>query len=114
MTASVRNVPHYNNAVEVDVTDISQMIAANRAQADQPRLTYLPFIMKAIKVGIDLIPEVNAYGYEDGFVIQDDLNIGVAVDLGEKLLVQVIKDVKKAFFVKFNMSCFNWRCKFIF
>jgi pyruvate/2-oxoglutarate dehydrogenase complex dihydrolipoamide acyltransferase (E2) component len=92
MTASVRNVPHYNNAVEVDVTDISQMIAANRAQADQPRLTYLPFIMKAIKVGIDLVPEVNAYGYEDGFIIQDDLNIGVAVDLGEKLLVPVIKD----------------------
>ena len=30
MTASVREVPHYNNAVEVDVTDLSRMIAANR------------------------------------------------------------------------------------
>ena len=95
MTASVREVPHYNNAVEVDVTELAQMIAANKAQKDQPRLTYLPFIMKAIKVGIDLIPEVNAYAYEDGFVIQDGLHIGVAVDLGEKLLVPVIKDVKE-------------------
>ncbi len=95
MTTSVRDVPHYNNAVEVDVTDISQMIAANRAQEDQPRLTYLPFIMKAIKAGMDLIPEINAYAYEDGFVIQDDLHIGVAVDLGEKLIVPVIKDVKE-------------------
>jgi pyruvate/2-oxoglutarate dehydrogenase complex dihydrolipoamide acyltransferase (E2) component len=94
MTKSVRSVPHYNNAVEVDVTDLSQMIAANRKKEDQPRLTYLPFIMKAIKVGIDLIPEVNAFCYEDGFVVQDDLNIGVAVDLGEKLLVPVIKNVK--------------------
>ena len=94
MTESVRNVPHYNNAVEVDVTDLSQMIAANRKKEDQPRLTYLPFIMKAIKVGIDLIPEANAYCYEDGFVVQDDLNIGVAVDLGEKLLVPVVKNVK--------------------
>ena len=51
--------------------------------------------MKAIKAGMDLIPEVNAYCYEDGFVIQDDLHIGVAVDLGEKLLVPVIKDVKE-------------------
>ncbi len=93
MTASVRNVPHYNNAVEVDVTDLSQMIAANRMKEDQPRLTYLPFIMKAIKVGIDLIPEANAYCYDDGFVVQDDLNIGVAVDLGEKLLVPVVKNV---------------------
>jgi len=94
MTTSVREVPHYNNAVEIDVTDLSQMIAASKSREDQPRLTYLPFIMKAIKVGIDLIPEVNAYCYEDGFVVQDDLNIGVAVDLGEKLLVPVVKDVK--------------------
>jgi len=76
------------------VTDLSQMIAASKSREDQPRLTYLPFIMKAIKVGIDLIPEVNAYCYEDGFVVQDALNIGVAVDLGEKLLVPVVKDVK--------------------
>ena len=93
MTASVRDVPHYNNAVEVDVTELSQMIAANRMKEDQPRLTYLPFIMKAVKVGIDLIPEVNAYCYDDGFVVQEDLNVGVAVDLGEKLLVPVVKNV---------------------
>ena len=94
MTSSVRNVPHYNNAIEVDVTDLSQIVSASREQKDQHRLTYLPFIMKAIKVGIDLIPEVNAYCYEDGFIIQDELNVGVAVDLGEKLLVPVVKDVK--------------------
>lgn len=94
MTESVRNVPHYNNAVEVDVTDLSKMIAANRMKDDQPRLTYLPFIMKAIKAGINLIPEANAYCYEDGFVVQDDLNVGVAVDLGEKLLVPVVKNVE--------------------
>jgi pyruvate/2-oxoglutarate dehydrogenase complex dihydrolipoamide acyltransferase (E2) component len=93
MTESLRLAPHYNNAVEVDVTELAQIIAANRAREDQPRLTYLPFIMKAIKVGMDLVPEVNAYAYEDGFVIQDDLHIGVAVDLGEKLLVPVIKEV---------------------
>ena len=51
--------------------------------------------MKAVQVGIELVPEANAYCFEDGYVIQDDLNIGVAVDLGQKLLVPVVKNVRE-------------------
>jgi len=94
MAASVREAPHYDQAIEVDVTELFQMIAANRAREDQPKLTYIPFVMKAIQAGMAVIPEVNAHVEEDGYVIQDNLNIVVAVDQGEKLLVPVVKDVK--------------------
>jgi pyruvate dehydrogenase E2 component (dihydrolipoamide acetyltransferase) len=95
MISSAKNVPQACTLVEIDVTDISRLIASTKGSPDQPRLTYLPFIMKAIQVGVEVTPEINAYCYDDGFVLQSDLNIGVAVDLGEKLLVPVVKRVRE-------------------
>ncbi|MGD0915871.1 MAG: dihydrolipoamide acetyltransferase family protein [Thermodesulfobacteriota bacterium] len=95
MISSARNVPQASTLMEIDVTEIARLIASSKAGPDQVRLTYLPFIMKAIQLGIHVAPEINAYCYEDGFVLQKDLNIGVAVDLGEKLIVPVVKGVRE-------------------
>ena len=95
MISSARNVPQAGMLVEVDVTHIERLIESTKGHPDHVRLTYLPFVMKAIQMGIDVTPEVNAYCYEDGFVLQRDLNIGVAVDLGEKLIVPVVKGVRE-------------------
>lgn len=93
MISSARNVPQASTLMEMDVTEIARLIASTKGAADQVRLTYLPFIMKAIQVSLPVAPEINAFCYEDGFVLQRDLNIGVAVDLGEKLIVPVVKRV---------------------
>ena len=95
MISSARNVPQASTLMEIDVVEIARMIASSKAGPDQVRLTYLPFIMKAIQFGIRVAPEINAYCYEDGFVLQKDLNIGIAVDLGEKLIVPVVKGVRE-------------------
>jgi pyruvate dehydrogenase E2 component (dihydrolipoamide acetyltransferase) len=93
MISSARNVPQASTIMEMDVTEIARLIAATKGGPDQVRLTYLPFIMKAIQVSLRVAPEINAYCYDDGFVLQRELNIGVAVDLGEKLIVPVVKGV---------------------
>jgi len=93
MISSAKNVPQASTIMEMDVTEISRLIASTKGGLGQIRLTYLPFIMKAIQVSLYVAPEINAYCYEDGFVLQGDLNIGVAVDLGEKLIVPVVKRV---------------------
>ena len=95
MISSARNVPQASTLMEIDVTEIAKLIASSKGGPDQVKLTYLPFLMKAIQLGIDVAPEINAYCYEDGFVVQKDLNIGVAVDLGEKLIVPVVKRVRE-------------------
>jgi pyruvate/2-oxoglutarate dehydrogenase complex dihydrolipoamide acyltransferase (E2) component len=95
MISSARNVPQASTLVEMDVTEIARLIALAKGNPDQVKLTYLPFIMKTIQVGVQLTPEINAYCYEDGFILQKDLNIGVAVELGEKLLVPVVKNVRE-------------------
>ena len=93
MISSARNVPQASTIMEMDVTEIARLIASTKGGPDQVRLTYLPFIMKAIQVSLRVAPEINAYCYDDGFVLQRELNIGVAVDLGEKLIVPVVKGV---------------------
>jgi pyruvate/2-oxoglutarate dehydrogenase complex dihydrolipoamide acyltransferase (E2) component len=95
MISSARNVPQASTLMEIDVMEIARMIASSKAGPDQVKLTYLPFIMKAIQFGIRVAPEINAYCYDDGFVFQKDLNIGIAVDLGEKLIVPVVKGVRE-------------------
>jgi pyruvate dehydrogenase E2 component (dihydrolipoamide acetyltransferase) len=94
MTTSMRTIPHYAQSVEVDVTDLTEFIASTKGTADMPRLTYLPFVMKAIQAGLGVTPEANAFCDEDGYVIKKALNIGVAVDVSGKLLVPVVRDVK--------------------
>jgi len=94
MISSARNVPQASTIMEMDVTEIARLIASTRGGPDQVRLTYLPFIMKAVQVGMEVAPEINAYCYDDGFILQRELNIGVAVDLGEKLIVPVVKGVR--------------------
>lgn len=94
MISSSREVPQGKTVVELDLTELSHLIQSLRKRIETPKMTYLPFLMKAIQAGIEVTPEVNAYCYEDGFVLQRELNVGMAVDLGEKLIVPVIRNVK--------------------
>jgi pyruvate/2-oxoglutarate dehydrogenase complex dihydrolipoamide acyltransferase (E2) component len=93
MVSSAR-VPQGKTVVEIDVTDLAGLIMSLKEKGNGPNVTYLPFLMKAIQAGIENIPEINAYCYEDGFVLQQELNIGVAVDVDEKLIVPVVKKVR--------------------
>jgi len=94
MLSSAREVPQGRTLVEIDVTDLANFIRSVKKRGGGQRITYLPFLMKAIQAGIEVTPEVNAYCYDDGFVLQKELNIGVAVDVGEKLVVPVVKKVR--------------------
>ena len=94
LTASWTEIPHHAQSIDIDVTELSDYIAETQNDASLPRLTYVPFIMKAIQAGIKVTPEINAHCYGDHYVIRHDLNIGVAVDANGKLIVPVVKQVQ--------------------
>jgi pyruvate/2-oxoglutarate dehydrogenase complex dihydrolipoamide acyltransferase (E2) component len=95
MTRSVREVPQYFQCIEADVTRLAETVLSLKKREDLPRITYLSFIIKAISFGIDAVPSVNALFLEDGYVIKKEVNVGVAVDLGEKLVVPVVRNVRE-------------------
>ncbi len=94
MLESVQRIPHYTMSVEADVTGLSRLIGGLRERRPERRAGYLPFMMKAIGIGLREAPYINAFADSNGFTVQERLNIGIAVDLGEKLLVPVVRDVQ--------------------
>jgi len=95
VAASARSAPHYTMSVDIDVTELAGLIARMKEKIEKPKITYLPFVMKALAAGIEIVPQVNAYCYDDGYVIHRDVHAGIAVDLGEKLLVPVVRGVRE-------------------
>jgi pyruvate/2-oxoglutarate dehydrogenase complex dihydrolipoamide acyltransferase (E2) component len=95
MVSSFREIPHYTMSIEADVTELANRIKVLRGKEDGLHITYMPFMMKAIVVGLEEVPYINALCDGKGFTMRPDINIGVAVDIGEKLLVPVVKDVKR-------------------
>lgn len=96
MQASKRHIPHFTYVDEVDVTDLESLRArANEnASEDKPKLTVLPFIIRALGLTLLDWPQFNArYMDEQGFVSQfTALNLGLATMTDKGLIVPVIKD----------------------
>jgi len=93
-----RVVPPVTHVEECDVTELeaTRNLANDRAP-DQPRLTFLPFIVKAVVQGLKDHPALNATLDEDAaeIVYHDHYDIGVAVDTPSGLVVPVIHDADK-------------------
>ena len=63
MQAAKRRIPHFTYVEEVDVTELERLrAAAERRQLDgaRPKLTVLPFLMRAVVRAVRDHPEMNA------------------------------------------------------
>ena len=97
MTESKKHIPHFNYTDEVDMTNI--VAARNVVQkrlGEKAKVTYLPFIVKALVAAIHDHPVLNSSYDEKAneIVIKHYYNIGIAVATDEGLVVPVIKDVE--------------------
>ncbi|GAA4815432.1 2-oxo acid dehydrogenase subunit E2 [Nocardioides caeni] len=91
------NVPHVTHADEADITDLDayrrELDAA--AKAEGYRVTLLSFLLKASAAALRKYPELNSSLSGENLVLKDYVNIGVAVDTPEGLVVPVVKDVDR-------------------
>ena len=89
------NLPHVTQHDEADVTDLEDFRSHLRAEAESRgvKLTPLAFIFRACARALREFPEFNASLHEDGkqLVLKRYVNIGMAVDTPEGLVVPVIK-----------------------
>jgi pyruvate dehydrogenase E2 component (dihydrolipoamide acetyltransferase) len=95
MTASRRTSAHVTSFFEVDVTRVSRIRAKLRAQFEQQtgqKLTYMPFIIKAVVEGLKQFPVLNSSVAGSSIIYRKQFNIGVAVALDWGLIVPVIKN----------------------
>lgn len=97
MVASKRNAAHYTYVEEADLSELvrrrEEWLASNPAPS--VRITYLPFIMKAVVGALKQYPLLNSVLDESAGVIQlkKYYNIGIAVATADGLVVPVVKRV---------------------
>ena len=93
------SVPQVTQFDEADITELEAFRKAQKqAAADQGvRLTFLPFLLKAVAHVLEEMPLLKASLTGDGerLVWKQFIHIGVAVDTPQGLLVPVIRDVNR-------------------
>lgn len=105
MTRSL-TIPHFLYADEVDFSQLhdlrrrlNKVVLQSAKEGEVTKLTYLPFIIKAVSIALNQYPILNARVDVNGetskptLVHRSQHNIGVAMDTPLGLLVPVIKNV---------------------
>ncbi|MBH5317747.1 2-oxo acid dehydrogenase subunit E2 [Paenibacillus sp. GSMTC-2017] len=99
MVKSVYTAPHVTIMDEVDVTELVALRAKYKPYAEKKgsKLTYLPFIVKALVAACRQFPIMNATLDEQNqeIVLRKYYNIGIATDTDNGLIVPVIEDADR-------------------
>lgn len=97
MVRSTTTIPHATHHDDVDVTALDRVRERLRPAVEGDRLTYLPFVMKAVAAALRAHPIVNSTLDEDAgeIVLHERYDIGVATATDRGLLVPVVRDVDR-------------------
>ncbi|RWE63161.1 dihydrolipoamide acetyltransferase family protein, partial [Mesorhizobium sp.] len=95
MTLAKSRIPHITYVEEIDVTALEELRATlnKEKRADRPKLTLLPFLMRAMVKAIGEQPNLNALFDDDAGIIHqhEGIHIGIAAQTPNGLVVPVVK-----------------------
>lgn len=82
---------------EIDITKLAEIREKEKKIAGEKniKLTYLPFIIKAIIAGLKAHPYLNSTLENDEIILKKYYNLGIAVDTENGLIVPVVKGADK-------------------
>ncbi|TXR48473.1 dihydrolipoamide acetyltransferase family protein [Phyllobacterium endophyticum] len=95
MAIAKSHIPHITYVEEIDVTSMEELRATlnSNKRPDQPKLTILPFLMRAMVRAIADQPQLNALYDDEANVIHQHggVHIGIAAQTPNGLVVPVVK-----------------------
>jgi pyruvate/2-oxoglutarate dehydrogenase complex dihydrolipoamide acyltransferase (E2) component len=95
MVYSKTHAPHVGTVAEVDMTRVARFREAHKdafRQREGFTLTILPMVVAATARALREFPRMNASVAGDALVVRKEINVGVAVDTEEGLLVPVVRN----------------------
>lgn len=99
MTQSRFTIPHTTAMDEFDITKLDEFRSKYKdvLKEEDVKLTYLPFIIKAVIVALKEFPEFNSELDEEKqeLILKHFYNIGIATDTDRGLMVPVVKDIDR-------------------
>ena len=98
MISSRRTSAHVHTIFDVDFGRIEELRKKWNEENSKTgtKLTYLPFIARAVVSALAEVPVINASVKEDNIIYCDQVNLGIAVALEDGLIVPVIKKADSA------------------
>lgn len=95
MLTATTTVPHYTYVEEVDMTEVVALRQQAKPKAAEHgvKLTFLPFIIRALVLALKEHPYLNASLDEEAgeIILKHTYNIGIATDTDRGLMVPVVK-----------------------
>lgn len=95
MQQAKRRIPHFSYVEEVDMTALEALREHLNARhaSERPKLTLLPFLIKALARAVPFHPEVNALFDDDRGVLRrhQAVHVGIATQTQHGLLVPVLR-----------------------
>jgi 2-oxoisovalerate dehydrogenase E2 component (dihydrolipoyl transacylase) len=98
MVRSRHTSPHAWLSMEVDMSRVARLRTGRRAEFEQrygAKLTYLPFVARAVCEALRRHPTLNASWTDDGILVRHDIHLGIAVALEDNLIVPVIRNADR-------------------
>ena len=102
MVESKHTNAHVHTVFKIDFTRIVRMREKEKAKYEQRngvKLTYMPFISRAIIASLRKMPIINASIEGDAIRYHQNINLGIAVALDWGLIVPVIKQAEERSFL---------------
>jgi 2-oxoglutarate dehydrogenase E2 component (dihydrolipoamide succinyltransferase) len=102
MVESKHTSAHVHTVFKVDMTRIVKIREKQKASFEQRngvKLTYMPFVARAVIAGIKQMPIVNSSVEGDAIRYHKNINLGIAVALDWGLIVPVVKQVEERSFL---------------
>jgi 2-oxoisovalerate dehydrogenase E2 component (dihydrolipoyl transacylase) len=95
MQDAKRRIPHFAYIEEIDATEIEALRLHLNAgkRADQPKLTLLPFLIRALVRVLPRYPQINARFDDDAGVVHrhEAVHVGIATQTAGGLIVPVVR-----------------------
>src|SRR5215469_874851 len=98
MVLSTSTIPHAWCMMEADVTDLSRWRDKEKAAfkaREGVNLTYLPIVVSAVCRAIREVPAVNSTWAGDHIIMRKHINVGIAIDVEDGLVVPVVRDADR-------------------
>jgi 2-oxoisovalerate dehydrogenase E2 component (dihydrolipoyl transacylase) len=98
MVRSRQTSPHAYVMVEVDMSAVWRIRDREKAAFEARhgvKLTFLPFVARAVVEALQRHPTLNASWSDAGIVVKRAINLGIAVALEDNLIVPVVRDADR-------------------
>lgn len=95
MLKSKSEIPHVTTIREIHMDHVLSIRKNYNKENLESKLSLMTFVMMAVINGIKIFPIINASLQNENITYYKNINLGIAITIGDKLIVPVIKNLQE-------------------